>query len=406
MPAQAAGFIYTIPTRTHSVYPHPILSRVHGVTTAWWLLSVLLVASLATNALQLASHSLLFLPRPQRLSLAQRVADLFWQLFPFATEVHSSIPLLLTGTPPRAADSSALLIGNHAPGLDFPVGCSLSFLPGGPGASRLLVLMKQSLSFYPIVGWTHVLQGSLFLTRRWESDRRHIDAKMSEILQPAFPRPFWLGVYPEGTRITAAKQKDSQAFSRERALPLFHHVLFPRTKGFTYVLTALRPTLSAVYNATTSYSGGALYLTDVLLAGHFRSRAIHVHLTRTPVAALPADTEAQCSWLYGAFEDKDRLLSHFQQHDRFPVHSADEVYDIPRERFTRLTAVFAGWSALCSCGLWLTCGWQWGLAGAVMTALTVLRPMLLGGLWNVFGDGSGPLSGRRRRGQLNKTRKL
>ena len=402
IPAQPAGFIYSIPKRSHAAYPHPLLSSLHGVTTAWWLFSVLLLASLVTNTLQLLSHTLLFLPRPTRLAIAQQLADVFWLLFPFATEVHSSIPLLLTGDPPLSTDSSALLIGNHAPGLDFPVGCSISFLPGGPGVGRLLVLMKQSLSFYPIVGWTHVLQGSLFLTRRWESDKRQIDAKMSEILQPSFPRPFWLGVYPEGTRITAAKKAASQAFSRERSLPLFHHVLFPRTKGFTYVLSALRPTLTAVYNATTSYSSGGLFVTDVLFKGQFRSQAIHVHMTRTPAASLPSDAEGQNEWLYSAFKEKDKLLSYFKQHDRFPARAASDVYVIPAERFTRLTAVFVGWSVVMSGGLWLAVGWRWGLVGGVMTALTVLRPMLLGGLWDVFGDGSGPLSGRRLRRELSK----
>ena len=96
IPAQPAGFIYGIPKRQRAAYPHPIVSHAHGVTTAWWLLSVLLTASLVTNALQLLSHALLFLPRPTRLAFAQQLADVFWLLFPFATEVHSSIPLLLT----------------------------------------------------------------------------------------------------------------------------------------------------------------------------------------------------------------------------------------------------------------------------------------------------------------------
>ena len=243
IPAQPAGFIYPIPKRNHAAYPHPLLSHAHGIITAWWLFSVLLVASLLTNILQLLSHTLLFLPPTTRLSLAQHLANAFWLLFPFATEVHSSIPLLLTGGAPVEGDGGALLIGNHAPGLDFPVGCSVSFLPGGPGVGRLLVLMKQSLSFYPIVGWTHVLQGSLFLTRRWESDKRQIDNKMSEILDPAFPRPFWIGVYPEGTRITPDKKAASQSFSSQpqpaavppRAVPTHERVYVRVECVATYV---------------------------------------------------------------------------------------------------------------------------------------------------------------------------
>jgi hypothetical protein len=50
-----------------------------------------------------------------------------------------------------------------------------------------------------------------------------------------FPRPFWVGIYPEGTRITPKKWKESITFAAEKGLPQLNNVLLPRTKGFVFV---------------------------------------------------------------------------------------------------------------------------------------------------------------------------
>ena len=383
------------PSPDFSVYPHPVLSRLHGVVTGWWLFLVVLLSSLLTNALQLTALALVFLPLHTRLSLSQSAASLWWLLFPFSTEVWSSIPLLITGSLPHPSDTS-LFIGNHAPGLDFPVGVSIASLPPSPGTGRVMTMLKRSLAFVPTIGFTHFLQGSLFLARAWERDEGQIRRKMEDMREGRFPRPFWIGVYPEGTRLTAEKRMESQAFSKERSLPVFEHVLFPRTKGFVYLLRQLRPILSSLLNATTSYTGGGLYLSHPLLHGRFTSHAIHVHLTRTDIAQLPDSEEEQQRWLYSAFQEKDRLLQHFAEHGRFP-HTGPHapLWQPPVSRYHRLTAVFVGWSALLSLAAGLLLGWSWAAGGALLTALTVLRPMLIGGLFDVVGQGRGLLGSRR-----------
>ena len=47
-----------------------------------------------------------------------------------------------------------------------------------------------------------------------------------------FPRPFWIGIYPEGTRLTPKKKAESDEFALKKGLPPLKNCMHPRTKGF------------------------------------------------------------------------------------------------------------------------------------------------------------------------------
>ena len=391
-----ASYIRSLPPRNYSLYPHPLLSLLHGVLTAWWLFSVVLVSSLLVNCLQLLALGLFPLSLCRRMELSQRAASCWWLLFPFATEVWSVIPFILTGDLPLTAGDTALFIGNHAAGLDFPTGVSVSSLRLAPGTGSVMTMLKASLALIPTIGFTHWLQGSLFLRRNWEADQRQISGRMADMREGRFPLPFWIGLYPEGTRLTERKRQESIEFSRQRGLPVFQHVLFPRSKGFLFLLQQLRPTLTALLNATTSYSHRALYLSDPLLRGAFLPEAVHVHLTRTAIARLPAEPAEQSRWLYSAFQEKDELLAYFEQHGHFPAaERKDAIYSEGCGRAHWLTAVFVVWSAVLCLLLAAAAGAFWAAVGVLLTALTVLRPMIVGGLFDVFGGGEGLLGSRQ-----------
>ena len=68
------------------------------------------------------------------------------------------------------------------------------------------------------------------VTRHWTND--------SSLVRKAFERmrrhqhPTWLVLYPEGTRRTAKKLVESQAYARHMGRAELQRVLWPRTKGF------------------------------------------------------------------------------------------------------------------------------------------------------------------------------
>ena len=146
----------------------------------------------------------------------------------------------------------------------------------------------------------------------------HLKHKLHAMLAPEYPKPFFFGLFPEGTRITDEKREASWAFSREKNLPLLQHVLLPRTKGFACIADTLRAQIDCVYDMTSAYEGGPAFVQHALLEGAFRTRAVHVHVHRVPVEALPRGEEALKVWLLEQFVMKDRLLQHFKLHNCFP----------------------------------------------------------------------------------------
>lgn len=53
-----------------------------------------------------------------------------------------------------------------------------------------------------------------------------------------FPRPFWLALFPEGTRFTQAKLRAAQEYATSAGLPVPKNVLIPRTKVAYLILSA------------------------------------------------------------------------------------------------------------------------------------------------------------------------
>jgi len=226
-------------------------------------------------------------------------------------------------------------------------------------------MMKQSLMILPAVGWTNVLQGSLFLKRDWEKDNKAISAKLSDMEENRYPQPFWIGIYPEGTRITPAKKEASQKHSREKGYPILEHVLLPRTKGFVFIRQRLKASVKTVYDVTIAYAGGPLYLSHFLLNGGFKTKEVHCHIRRIQIDTLPTDGPNLEQWLRDIFAEKDKQLSLFAQNNQFR-HKEVTFRPIINDLMTQ----FVGWAFALSVLLQICFG-SWGLT-LVFAALSAL----------------------------------
>ena len=91
------------------------------------------------------------------------------------------------------------------------------------------VIAKKMLKYVPTIGISWALNDTIFLDRNWEKDKHTLTESMNVLA--SYTRPFWLLLYPEGTRLSQAKLEAAQAFSKSRSLPVLQHQLFPRTKG-------------------------------------------------------------------------------------------------------------------------------------------------------------------------------
>jgi lysocardiolipin and lysophospholipid acyltransferase len=145
-----------------------------------------------------------------------------------------------------------------------------------------------------------------------------LEASLKAIVDNHHPRPVWVGMYPEGTRITDAKRAESWSFAEKNGLPRLNNVLLPRTKGFTFITEKVRPVLDCIYDVTIAYKGGPAYIRHALTDGVFQTSAVHMHVQRIPVADLPQGEPALKQWLLERFKQKDALLAHFHEHQNFP----------------------------------------------------------------------------------------
>jgi lysocardiolipin and lysophospholipid acyltransferase len=276
-----------------------------------------------------------------------------WNLFNFATEVWGGINYIFTGDElPQAGNG--IMIGNHAAGLDFTTGITISGRMTSLGPGRTMVLMKNSLKYVPTVGFMQFLQGSLFLRRNWEKDQLSINKKLENIARGFWPQPFLIGIYPEGTRITAKKRADSHEFAKQRELPILNHVLLPRTKGFTHLMQKLHTNLDYIIDAVLAYSSPIIAF-HPFIYGQFLTKSVHVNITNYAAKDIPAQEKEQSEWLLQRFVEKDKKLEYFAVHKQFPApitsattnKSSSEVSKAARIdtiRRNRLRFTFLLWS--------------------------------------------------------------
>ena len=84
----------------------------------------------------------------------------------------------------------------------------------------------KTLRYVPTVGWSWAMNDYIFLERDWDKDKVTLTEGMNVLASHS--RPFWLLLYPEGTRLSEQKLAQGQEFSKERGLPVLQHQLYPR----------------------------------------------------------------------------------------------------------------------------------------------------------------------------------
>lgn len=153
----------------------------------------------------------------------------------------------------------------------------------------------------------------VFLRRDWRTDASRLSAELYNIASTA--TPYWVVLFPEGSRRTGPKVAASQAYSRSRGLPVLSHLLFPRFKAFVAAIQAARappppaiaaaaaaaaarqgrngvsgggikPVFEAVVDATFVFEPPTPPTVWECLSGRAAS-TIHMHVTYHPMASLP-----------------------------------------------------------------------------------------------------------------------
>jgi len=178
--------------------------------------------------------------------------------------------------------------------------------------TRGKVIAKKMLKYVPTVGVSWALNDYIFLERNWEKDKTILTEGMDVLA--SYSKPFWLLLYPEGTRLSDKKLSEGQAFSRERGLPVLKHQLYPRTKGFARIMETLdRDKVKYVYDVTmmmNTCKGAPGRITDALMG---RKMVADLYIRRFHTTDIPKEPEEASKFLVELSVSKDHLIDSYKK---------------------------------------------------------------------------------------------
>jgi lysocardiolipin and lysophospholipid acyltransferase len=159
------------------------------------------------------------------------------------------------------------------------------------------------------------LFGYLFLHRDLKRDESHIRRVMRRYLRADYPVKLLL--FPEGSDLSPSNVELSHAFSKQRGLPLFDHLLHPRTHGLRICLEEMQAETSRpcyVMDVTVAYTGSIP--TEVGLLKGIGPQTVHINCKLIPLAEVPSKDEAALkAWLYQRWVEKEDMLKSFYDDD-------------------------------------------------------------------------------------------
>jgi 1-acyl-sn-glycerol-3-phosphate acyltransferase len=282
--------------------------RISGLARALPTSAALFSTLLLFNAAQTASLAVRpFSPKMFR-TFNRWAANTWWGWCVTGAEWLNDVRVEVTGDEVPLREN-ALVLANHQqmPDITF----LMVYARSKDRLGDLKWFAKRAIKYVPGVGWGMWFLDCPFVDRDWSRDRVSIERTFAQLRDHRVP--LWLITFPEGTRLTPEKAEASRLHALARGLPATTHVLLPRSKGFVASVQGLRDHLDAVYDITIGYEQGVPTLWQYVKGWAKRA---HLHVRRTPIAAMPSDDEELARWLRQRFVEKDRLLDEFYRTGR------------------------------------------------------------------------------------------
>ncbi|CAF1238127.1 unnamed protein product [Rotaria magnacalcarata] len=226
---------------------------------------------------------------------------------------------------------NVLFISNHQSSVDWIVANMLAVRQDSLGHIRYI--LKNDLKWIPLYGFYFQQHGCIYVHRNDKGDLERVEKGIQQIKSDGLP--IWLVIFPEGTRYNPVNNQDaierSRQFAKQKGIPPFDNVLYPRTGATVAAINALKDKLNAVYDVTVMYSStydtnrrirlAAASMTEYLQC---QTKELHIHIKRIPIDLIPSGTNEQISnWLCQRFIIKEKLLKHFYDESRQPKYLLD-----------------------------------------------------------------------------------
>lgn len=158
----------------------------------------------------------------------------------------------------------------------------------------------------------------LFISRDWTKDQQYLTDSFSYFKAVYSDYPLALLLFPEGTDLSLSNKEKSQNYARKNELPVYEHVLHPRTKGFVHCVNEMRKfnVAPTIINMSVGYVGGMPQNERDLACGNWPSE-IHFFSEQIPSADIPTQDAELEKWLIEIWKAKEEQLKEFYSKSRF-----------------------------------------------------------------------------------------
>jgi len=209
---------------------------------------------------------------------------------------------------------NVIFICNHTSTVDWIIANILAVRQGSIGHIRYV--LKEGIKYLPLYGHYFRQHSGIYVKRSGKYQKNKSREQLAEMATSR--TPYWLVIFPEGTRFNDVTLEQSQTFCKNHELPCFSNVLMPRSKALLSSVHELRSTCNAIYDVTIAYSGTQSPVTNKrldppelteFLNGH--SKQIHLHVNRIEMKDIPNEEDELNTWLMQQFVKKDKILEGF-----------------------------------------------------------------------------------------------
>lgn len=152
----------------------------------------------------------------------------------------------------------------------------------------------------------------IFLTRNWAEDKAYITKKLLDLSTFSDTgHPLGILIFPEGTRLTPEKLKNSQDFARSKGLHVFSKLLYPRFKGFLGFMPLMRSHIHYLVDCTLIYNQGIPSIADVLQGN--ANQTVHLHVRDFPISQVPQQPDDLKEWLRVKWIEKEEIIKRYEE---------------------------------------------------------------------------------------------
>ena len=207
-------------------------------------------------------------------------------------------------------DKNAIVISNHRSWSDFHLIHALAV------RARMLTwikyIVKDTIKYLPGLGFGMYLMDMPFLKRSFSEDAVPLRNSLMRMKNRSIP--YWLVLYPEGTRYSDELANESRAFALGRGLPILHNTLLPRPSGFALSIESLRDSIDFVLDVTLACRhrkhGFGVFpsIWQVHADADLSMYDFFVNIDVIHISELPESQSDLKQWLYDRFKAKDQLL--------------------------------------------------------------------------------------------------